>query len=93
MFDRDKHSPLHLSAAWGLEKTVQCLMEHNADVNAKVIMICCSIVTDALILLSSPNRSCSCLGSSAGETVCKQDYSKCLGWISGKFLEILGDVV
>jgi len=37
-FDRDRHTPLHLSAAWGLEKTVQCLMEHNADVNAKVIL-------------------------------------------------------
>ena len=36
---RDQHSPLHLSAAWGLEKTVQCLMEHNADVNAKVIQL------------------------------------------------------
>jgi len=37
--DRENHTPLHLSAAWGLEKTVQCLMEHNADVNAKVILI------------------------------------------------------
>jgi len=35
---RDQHTPLHLSAAWGLEKTVQCLMEHSADVNAKVTM-------------------------------------------------------
>ena len=26
-----------MSAAWGLEKVVQCLMEHNADVNAKVM--------------------------------------------------------
>ena len=33
---RDRHSPLHLSAAWGLEKTIQCLMEHDADINAKV---------------------------------------------------------
>ena len=38
VFNRDKHTPLHLSAAWGLEKTVQCLMEHNADINAKVIL-------------------------------------------------------
>ena len=38
VFNRDQHTPLHLSAAWGLEKTVQCLMEHNADVNAKVIL-------------------------------------------------------
>jgi len=36
---RDKHTPLHLSAAWGLEKTVQYLMEHNADINAKVILL------------------------------------------------------
>ena len=40
---RDQHSPLHLSAAWGLEKTVQCLMEHNADVNAKVISFFCTV--------------------------------------------------
>jgi len=38
-FIRDKHTPLHLSAAWGLEKTVQYLMEHNADINAKVILL------------------------------------------------------
>lgn len=32
---RDGQSPLHLACSWGLELTVQCLMEHNADVNAQ----------------------------------------------------------
>lgn len=33
---RDGQSPLHLACAWGLERVVQCLMEHNADVNSQV---------------------------------------------------------
>ncbi|XP_046578318.1 rabankyrin-5-like [Haliotis rubra] len=32
---RDGQSPLHLACAWGLERVVQCLMEHNADVNSQ----------------------------------------------------------
>ncbi|KAH9525638.1 Ankyrin repeat and FYVE domain-containing protein 1 [Bulinus truncatus] len=31
----DGQSPLHMACAWGLEMVVQCLMEHNADVNAQ----------------------------------------------------------
>ncbi|GFN77456.1 ankyrin repeat and fyve domain-containing protein 1 [Plakobranchus ocellatus] len=32
---RDLQTPLHLACSWGLELTVQCLMELNADVNAQ----------------------------------------------------------
>ncbi|XP_055996829.1 rabankyrin-5-like isoform X5 [Ostrea edulis] len=32
---RDGCSPLHLACTWGLELVVQCLMEHNANVNTK----------------------------------------------------------
>ncbi|KAK7469532.1 hypothetical protein BaRGS_00036438, partial [Batillaria attramentaria] len=32
---RDGQSPLHLACSWGLELVVQCLMEHNAEVNSQ----------------------------------------------------------
>ncbi|KAK3787016.1 hypothetical protein RRG08_037295 [Elysia crispata] len=32
---RDLQTPLHMACSWGLELTVQCLMELNADVNAQ----------------------------------------------------------
>ena len=32
----DGQGPIHLSATWGLEKVVQCLLEYNVDVNAQV---------------------------------------------------------
>jgi hypothetical protein len=33
---RDGQTPLHLAASWGLEETVQCLLEFGANVNAQV---------------------------------------------------------
>ncbi|CAI5794975.1 rabankyrin-5 isoform X1 [Podarcis lilfordi] len=33
---RDGQTPLHLAACWGLEETVQCLLEFGANVNAQV---------------------------------------------------------
>ena len=33
---RDNQGPLHRACEWGLEPVVQCLVEHQADVNAKV---------------------------------------------------------
>lgn len=32
----DGQTPLHLAACWGLEETVQCLLEFGANVNAQV---------------------------------------------------------
>lgn len=32
----DRQTPLHLAACWGLEETVQCLLEFGANVNAQV---------------------------------------------------------
>lgn len=33
---RDEQSPLHLCCQWGLETVVQTLIEHGANVNAKL---------------------------------------------------------
>lgn len=33
---RDLMTPLHLCCSWGLEDTVQALIEHGAKVNARV---------------------------------------------------------
>lgn len=33
---RDGQTPLHLAASWGLEETVQCLLEFGTNVNAQV---------------------------------------------------------
>lgn len=33
---RDGQTPLHLAASWGLEETIQCLLEFGANVNAQV---------------------------------------------------------
>lgn len=37
---RDGQTPLHLAASWGLEETVQCLLEFGANVNAQVCRFC-----------------------------------------------------
>lgn len=36
----DLQGPLHLCCSWGLQSTVQTLVEHGANVNAKVQFIC-----------------------------------------------------
>ncbi|XP_035691517.1 rabankyrin-5-like [Branchiostoma floridae] len=32
---RDRQAPLHLACSWGQDMVTQCLIEHNADINAK----------------------------------------------------------
>lgn len=44
---RDGQTPLHLAASWGLEETVQCLLEFGASVNTQVWRISLSRERDA----------------------------------------------
>lgn len=44
---RDGQTPLHLAASWGLEETVQCLLEFGASVNTQVCRVSLSRKMDA----------------------------------------------
>ena len=44
----DLASPLHLCCQWGLQEVVATLVEHGADVNAKVVRLEMKYETDRL---------------------------------------------
>lgn len=53
---RDGQTPLHLAASWGLEETVQCLLEFGANVNTQVRRV--SLSRREMVI----NQVCLCFG-------------------------------